>query len=262
MRRRCTSCARRGSSSRRSRSIGCCQQRGPFRRAGPGDSLERRCCARAALACRRGPVAARCGCGACCCSMQCAMAINLLRGRRELDCGCGLVAPHRSAAGWWCEMSSLAALLALPSLPDFGSRDGTALDYATVAGALAGLRAAVCIRRAAARRGQRCAVYCDGVSMTAFMISHLVLWALVIALSLVVFALARQIGVLHDRIAPTGALMLAKGPDRWARPRRSWRCAISTGSRVRSERRARTAAARWSCSSRRRARSARRCCPC
>ncbi len=47
--------------------------------------------------------------------------------------------------------------------------------------------------------------------MTPLMISHLVLWALVIALSLVVFALVRQIGVLHDRIAPTGALMLAKG---------------------------------------------------
>jgi methylamine dehydrogenase accessory protein MauD len=43
------------------------------------------------------------------------------------------------------------------------------------------------------------------------MISHIVLWVLVIALTLVVFALARQIGVLHDRIAPTGALMLAKG---------------------------------------------------
>jgi methylamine dehydrogenase accessory protein MauD len=43
------------------------------------------------------------------------------------------------------------------------------------------------------------------------MISHIVLWVLVIGLSLVVFALARQIGVLHDRIAPTGALMLAKG---------------------------------------------------
>lgn len=47
--------------------------------------------------------------------------------------------------------------------------------------------------------------------MTPLMISHLVLWALVIALSLVVFALVRQIGVIHDRIAPTGALMLAKG---------------------------------------------------
>jgi methylamine dehydrogenase accessory protein MauD len=46
---------------------------------------------------------------------------------------------------------------------------------------------------------------------TAFMISHIVLFVLVIALTIVVFALARQIGVLHDRIAPTGALMLAKG---------------------------------------------------
>jgi methylamine dehydrogenase accessory protein MauD len=43
------------------------------------------------------------------------------------------------------------------------------------------------------------------------MISHIVLFVLVIALTIVVFALARQIGVLHDRIAPTGALMLAKG---------------------------------------------------
>jgi len=33
----------------------------------------------------------------------------------------------------------------------------------------------------------------------------------VLALVLVVFALTRQIGVLHDRIAPTGALLLAKG---------------------------------------------------
>jgi methylamine dehydrogenase accessory protein MauD len=47
--------------------------------------------------------------------------------------------------------------------------------------------------------------------MSAFMISHIVLWGLVLALALVVFALTRQIGVLHDRIAPTGALMLAKG---------------------------------------------------
>jgi methylamine dehydrogenase accessory protein MauD len=47
--------------------------------------------------------------------------------------------------------------------------------------------------------------------MTPFSISYIVLWVLVAALSLVVFALVRQIGVLHDRIAPTGALMLAKG---------------------------------------------------
>jgi methylamine dehydrogenase accessory protein MauD len=47
--------------------------------------------------------------------------------------------------------------------------------------------------------------------MTTLTVSLITLWGIVIALSLVVFALARQIGVLHDRIAPTGALMLAKG---------------------------------------------------
>lgn len=47
--------------------------------------------------------------------------------------------------------------------------------------------------------------------MTALLLSHLVLWVLVIALSLVVFALVRQIGVLHERISPVGALMLRQG---------------------------------------------------
>ena len=47
--------------------------------------------------------------------------------------------------------------------------------------------------------------------MSSLMISHIVLWGVVLALVLVVFALTRQIGVLHDRIAPTGALLLAKG---------------------------------------------------
>jgi methylamine dehydrogenase accessory protein MauD len=38
-----------------------------------------------------------------------------------------------------------------------------------------------------------------------------VLWILVIGLSLIVLALVRQLGVLHERITPVGALMLAKG---------------------------------------------------
>lgn len=42
-------------------------------------------------------------------------------------------------------------------------------------------------------------------------ISVAVLWALVLILAFVVLALARQIGVLHERIAPVGALMTAKG---------------------------------------------------
>ena len=47
--------------------------------------------------------------------------------------------------------------------------------------------------------------------MNPLVLSNLVLWAVVIALGLVVLALLRQVGVLHERIAPVGALMLAKG---------------------------------------------------
>ena len=46
----------------------------------------------------------------------------------------------------------------------------------------------------------------------AFLVSYALLWLLVIALSLVVFALARQVGVLHERVAPAGALMPTTGP--------------------------------------------------
>jgi methylamine dehydrogenase accessory protein MauD len=38
------------------------------------------------------------------------------------------------------------------------------------------------------------------------------LWVLVIALSITVFALARQVGILFERIAPMGALMTDSGP--------------------------------------------------
>jgi methylamine dehydrogenase accessory protein MauD len=42
--------------------------------------------------------------------------------------------------------------------------------------------------------------------------STLLLWVLVIVLGLVVFALARQVGILHERVAPAGALMPTNGP--------------------------------------------------
>lgn len=47
--------------------------------------------------------------------------------------------------------------------------------------------------------------------MTALAVSNGVLWLVVIALSIALLAVIRQIGVLHERIAPVGALMLAKG---------------------------------------------------
>jgi methylamine dehydrogenase accessory protein MauD len=47
--------------------------------------------------------------------------------------------------------------------------------------------------------------------MDALIVSNVVLWLLVIGLALVVFALTRQIGVLHERVSPAGALTLSGG---------------------------------------------------
>jgi methylamine dehydrogenase accessory protein MauD len=48
---------------------------------------------------------------------------------------------------------------------------------------------------------------------TAWMISTVVLWCVVLALVAVVLALARQIGILYERVAPMGALMIDQGPQ-------------------------------------------------
>tara|TARA_R110001592_G_scaffold363372_1_gene685971 strand:+ start:75916 stop:76539 length:624 start_codon:yes stop_codon:yes gene_type:complete len=42
------------------------------------------------------------------------------------------------------------------------------------------------------------------------LISNLILWVFVIGLTVLVFALTRQIGVLYERVAPAGALMMNK----------------------------------------------------
>jgi methylamine dehydrogenase accessory protein MauD len=49
------------------------------------------------------------------------------------------------------------------------------------------------------------------MTLTALAISNVVLWIVVLALLVVVFALTRQIGLLHERIAPAGALMINRG---------------------------------------------------
>ena len=46
----------------------------------------------------------------------------------------------------------------------------------------------------------------------ALVVSNAVLWVLVLVLAVVVAALARQIGILHERIAPVGALAVDRGP--------------------------------------------------
>jgi methylamine dehydrogenase accessory protein MauD len=47
--------------------------------------------------------------------------------------------------------------------------------------------------------------------MNALTISNTVLWFAVLALLITLLAVIRQLGVLHERIAPAGALMLSKG---------------------------------------------------
>lgn len=42
--------------------------------------------------------------------------------------------------------------------------------------------------------------------------SNIILWLVVIALSLLLLALARQVGILHERVAPAGALQPTSGP--------------------------------------------------
>lgn len=46
----------------------------------------------------------------------------------------------------------------------------------------------------------------------ALLVSNVLLWALVLVLAVVVIALARQVGVLHERLAPVGALATQPGP--------------------------------------------------
>ncbi len=47
---------------------------------------------------------------------------------------------------------------------------------------------------------------------TALIVSNIVLWILVLILVAVVFALVRQTGVLFERVAPAGALIITHGP--------------------------------------------------
>lgn len=48
--------------------------------------------------------------------------------------------------------------------------------------------------------------------MNPLLVSQVLLWIVVLVLLVVVWALARQIGVLHERIAPMGALITDAGP--------------------------------------------------
>ena len=46
----------------------------------------------------------------------------------------------------------------------------------------------------------------------ALLVSNLLLWILVLVMGGVIFALVRQVGVLYERVAPAGALVVGSGP--------------------------------------------------
>jgi methylamine dehydrogenase accessory protein MauD len=48
--------------------------------------------------------------------------------------------------------------------------------------------------------------------MSPVMVSQILLWSVVIVQGVVILALARQVGVLHERVAPAGALIHGTGP--------------------------------------------------
>jgi methylamine dehydrogenase accessory protein MauD len=47
----------------------------------------------------------------------------------------------------------------------------------------------------------------------ALVISQVLLWSAVLTMALVIVALVRQVGILHERISPMGALVTDKGPE-------------------------------------------------
>src|SRR5262249_15468337 len=65
------------------------------------------------------------------------------------------------------------------------------------------------LRRAARHAPLRLKGY---AMLTALIVSQILSWVVILGMGLALVALARQVGVLHARLAPAGALMTGKGP--------------------------------------------------
>jgi hypothetical protein len=87
------------------------------------------------------PVSRRAGCVAAAGLLLiygCAIAVNLARGRRDLDCGCGLASGRRTIAGWMLMRNATMACVALTVALPWAPRTLAWLDITTmVAGASA-----------------------------------------------------------------------------------------------------------------------------
>ena len=69
------------------------------------------------------------------------LGLNLARGRRELDCGCGTIGSRRSIAGWMVWRNLAVALIAAIAALPWASRPLTGFDMLTIFGGLAAIAA-------------------------------------------------------------------------------------------------------------------------
>ena len=58
--------------------------------------------------------------------------------------------------------------------------------------------------------------------LTVLIVSQILSWIVILGLGLALLALARQVGVLHVRLAPAGALLTRQRAWWWASLRRCW----------------------------------------
>jgi hypothetical protein len=66
-----------------------------------------------------------------------AIAVNLARGRREIDCGCGGAAAHLPLSGWLVARNGVLVALALACRAEVSPRALGAVDAPTIAGGVA-----------------------------------------------------------------------------------------------------------------------------
>ena len=142
------------------------------------------------------------------------MAINLRRGRADIDCGCfaGLM---RQKLSWPLVARNLVLALALLVVAAGvgGARSLAWLDLVTVAAGTASLLLAWTVVGSLYGMAPPSRAGRSTLMVEALAVSQVVLWLVVLALGAAVFALARQIGVLHERVAPLGALMTDRAAD-------------------------------------------------
>ena len=142
-----------------------------------------------------------------------AMGINIRRGRRHIDCGCFQSALKQTLS--WILVARNAGLacccgVAVPTARRRLS-SWVATDALLTGTVLFVLLQSMNILWSVVPAWRRPRAEHWSRKMTT-MISLWLLWGVVIILALTVLALARQVGVLHERVAPAGALINGAGP--------------------------------------------------